>query len=201
SRIVHDTGAAVVDVLRAWAVGWRLGGGDALAAAITASAAAVDVESACRLALEASAERVTKWVLANTDAERPAAGMVADLGPAVAAIRGRLPDWVTGAEAETFHKRVSELTIAGLPPEPAPRHASRWRRSRWWCGRSGGWPRREETDGGRAGAVRVAARLHPGRRGDGLGPPVGCRRRIPARHRAGPGPGAAAARHGAAARS
>src|SRR5439155_411431 len=80
SRIVHDTGAAVVDVLRAWAVGWRLGGGDALAAAIAASAAAVDVESACRLALEASAERVTKWVLANTDAERPAAGMVADLG-------------------------------------------------------------------------------------------------------------------------
>jgi len=119
SRIVHDTGAAVVGVLRAWAVGWRLGGGDALAAAIAASAAAVDVESACRLALEASAERVTKWVLANTDAERPAAGMVADLGPAVAAIRGRLPDWVTGAEAETFHKRVSELTIAGLPPELA----------------------------------------------------------------------------------
>ena len=116
SRIGRDTGAASADTVRAWAIGWRLGDGDALAAAIAASGAAMDVESACRLALEASAERVTKWVLANTEAERPAAGVVADLGPAVAAIRLRLPGWVTGAEAETFHKRVSELAIGGLSP-------------------------------------------------------------------------------------
>ena len=119
SRIARDTGAAAADVVRAWVIGWRIAGGEALAAAIGASAAAADVDGACRLALEAGAERLAKWVLANTEAGRPAAGVVAELEPAVATIRARLVDWVTGPEAETFHKRISELTIAGLSPDLA----------------------------------------------------------------------------------
>ena len=51
SRIARDTGAAAADVVRAWVIGWRIAGGEALAAAIGASAAAADVDGACRLAL------------------------------------------------------------------------------------------------------------------------------------------------------
>src|SRR5439155_27140354 len=93
--------------------------GQGHAAATCADASDADVVGARRLALEADAERLAKWVLANTEAGRPAAGVVAELEPAVATIRARLVDWVTGPEAETFHKRISELTIAGLSPDLA----------------------------------------------------------------------------------
>jgi glutamate dehydrogenase len=55
-------------------------------------------------------------VLANTDPERPAADVVTELGPALARVRGRLPEWIAGAEAEAYHHLRSELEMAGLPP-------------------------------------------------------------------------------------
>jgi glutamate dehydrogenase len=116
SRLARDTGAGAAEVVWAWAITWRLAGGDALVAAVETASPALDVESTCQLALEAMAERVGKWIIANVDASRPAADVVADLGRALGAIRAALPEWLAGSEAETFHKRASELGLAGLPP-------------------------------------------------------------------------------------
>src|SRR5581483_10890342 len=97
-----------------WAIAWRLADGDTLVAALATAGPALDVETTCQLALEATAERVTKWLLANVDPGRPAAAVVDELAPAVTALRARLPEWLAGPEAETFHKRVSEFRLAGL---------------------------------------------------------------------------------------
>jgi glutamate dehydrogenase len=64
--------------------------------------------------LERTCERVSKWLLANTDPSRRAAEIAAELGTAVPALRARLPEWIAGPEAEAFHKLLSELEIAGL---------------------------------------------------------------------------------------
>ena len=58
---------------------------------------------------------MTKWVLANTDAARPAVEVAAELSEATPRVRDRLPEWIAGAEAESFAKLRSELEIAGLP--------------------------------------------------------------------------------------
>ena len=73
------------------------------------------MEHACRLVLERTIERVTKWILANADAGRPAAELAAELGRDLARVRFRLPEWITGAEAESFQKLLAELEMAGLP--------------------------------------------------------------------------------------
>jgi glutamate dehydrogenase len=114
-RVTRDTGATVGEVVRAWAVAWAVAGGAELVAAVAASARGADVEASCQLVLERTAERVTKWILANTDPARPAAEVVAELAPAVARVRGRLAEWIAGAEAEAFQRVVAELEMAGLP--------------------------------------------------------------------------------------
>jgi glutamate dehydrogenase len=112
-RVSRDTGATVVLAVRAWAIAWVVTDGARLVAAIGAVAA--EVETACRLVLEQTIERATKWILANTDPARPAADVATELGTAVGRVRERLPDWIVGAEAEAFAKLRSELEIAGLP--------------------------------------------------------------------------------------
>jgi len=112
-RVTRDTGATVADALRAWAIGWVVADGRRLA---MTGAFTPDVETTCRLVLERTSERVTKWVLANTDRGRPAADVATELGTAIARVRGRLPEWISGGEAEAFHRLRSELEMAGLPP-------------------------------------------------------------------------------------
>jgi glutamate dehydrogenase len=73
------------------------------------------VETTCRLVLERTIERVTKWILASTDPGRPAVALAAELTASSARVRERLPDWIAGAEAESFSRLRSELEIAGLP--------------------------------------------------------------------------------------
>jgi glutamate dehydrogenase len=114
-RVQRDTGATLGEAMRAWAIGWMIVGGSGLLAAIRESASTAEVETACTLVLERTAERVTKWILANADAARSATDVAAELGAAVDGVRGRLAEWLTGAEAEAFHRLRSELEIAGLP--------------------------------------------------------------------------------------
>jgi glutamate dehydrogenase len=101
--------------MRAWAIAWAVADGRRLAAAI-ADVPTADVEVACRLVLERTGERVTKWLLANADRARPAADVAGELGAAIARVRDRLPEWIAGAEAEAFHGLRSELEMAGLAP-------------------------------------------------------------------------------------
>ena len=114
-RVTRDTGATVADAVRASLIAWAVAGGPELAAAIADGRYAADVETACRLVLERTIERVTKWILANTEGARPAVALAAELGEASARVRGRLPEWIAGTEAESFHKLRSELEMAGLP--------------------------------------------------------------------------------------
>jgi len=114
-RVTRDTGRSVAEAARAWTIAWAVAGGAALARAIEDGGFALEVETTCRLVLERTSERVTKWILANTDPARPAAELAAELGDATARVRGRLPEWIAGAEAEAFARLRSELEIAGLP--------------------------------------------------------------------------------------
>ncbi len=118
-RVVRDTGATNAEVIRAWAIAWEVAGGAGLLDAVARGGHSAEVETACQLVLERTMERVTKWLLANTDPARSASELAAELGAAVARVRSRLPDWVAGGEAEAFHRLLSELEIAGLPPGPA----------------------------------------------------------------------------------
>ncbi len=114
-RVTRDTGATVAEAVRAWAIAWAVADGAALASAIAEGGFAMEVEITCRLVLERTGERVTKWILASGDAARPAAEVAAELRDAIARVRGRLPEWIAGREAEAFAKLRSELEIAGLP--------------------------------------------------------------------------------------
>ena len=102
--------------MRAWTIVWALVDGAALERALVAGAPGADVEHACRHVLERTMERATKWMLANGDAGRAAADVVAEVAPALARVRARLPQWIAGAEAEAFHRLLAELQIAGLGP-------------------------------------------------------------------------------------
>jgi glutamate dehydrogenase len=113
-RVTRDTGAGVAEAIRAWAIAWAVADGRELIAAVTAGHP-VDAETAGLLVFERTMERVTKWILANTDGSRPAAAVAAELTPALARVRSRLGEWLTGAEAEALQRLVAELELAGLP--------------------------------------------------------------------------------------
>jgi glutamate dehydrogenase len=113
--VTRDTGATVAEAVRAWAIAWTVAGGAALARAIAEGGFTLEADTTSRLVLERTAERVTKWILANTDAAPSAAEVAAELGEATLRVRGRLPEWIAGAEAEAFARLRSELEIAGLP--------------------------------------------------------------------------------------
>jgi glutamate dehydrogenase len=123
-RVTRDTGAGVADTVRAWTIAWAIAGGSALVGAIAEGGPGTEVEAACRMGLERTCERVTKWLLANTDRARPAAEIAAELAGALVRVRARLPAWITGAEAEAFHRLRSELEIAGLSPALAQQLAT-----------------------------------------------------------------------------
>ncbi|HJQ83145.1 MAG TPA: NAD-glutamate dehydrogenase domain-containing protein, partial [Candidatus Binatia bacterium] len=115
-RVTRDTGATVPDAMRAWAIAWAVADGPRLAAAIAGGALTAEVEIVCRLALERTSERATKWILANVHGSGPIATVAAELRTAIERVRGRLPDWIAGSEAEAFARLRSELEMAGLSP-------------------------------------------------------------------------------------
>jgi glutamate dehydrogenase len=115
SRLARDAGAAPAAVMRAWAIAWAVADGERLAQAVEAAGLAVDVDTSCQIALEGMAARAAEWVLANDDAERPAAGVARELSEAAAAVLPQLESWLAGAEAEAFRRRAAALEIAGLP--------------------------------------------------------------------------------------
>jgi glutamate dehydrogenase len=179
-RVTRDTGAMLAQVVRAWAIGWVVADGARLVAAIATLAA--EVETACRLVLERTIERATKWILANTDPARPAADVAAELGGAIARVRDRLPEWIAGAEAETFSKLRSELEIAGLPGPLARDFAT----ADWLTGALDVVTVAREADvdrGGGGGALlaptgdRLRVAVGASRRGRGGRPLAGARRR------------------------
>ncbi len=120
-RVARDTGQSGAEAARAATIAWEVAAAGKLLAAIARGASSSEAETTCQLALERVLELVTKWVLGNTDAARPAAEIAEALARDVGRIRPRLADWLVGAEAEAFHKLLSELEMAGLPA-PLARH-------------------------------------------------------------------------------
>jgi NAD-specific glutamate dehydrogenase len=55
-------------------------------------------------------------VLANADAERPAAAVADELREGAAAVLPQLESWLAGTEAEALRRRTAALEIAGLTP-------------------------------------------------------------------------------------
>jgi glutamate dehydrogenase len=114
-RVTRDMGASIADAVRAWAIAWHLADGAGLSSRIDGGRFGTDLDAACRLVLERALERLTKWIVANTDPARPAGAVAAELESRLAGLRGRLPSFVVGAEAEAYHRVRSELAIAGAP--------------------------------------------------------------------------------------
>src|SRR3989442_1412434 len=111
-RVTRDTGTTVAEAARAWTIAWAVAGGTALARAIAEGGFALEAETTCRLALQRTGERVTQWVLANTDAARPAVEVAAELSEATPRVRDRLPEWIARAGAGSFAKVRSRLGVA-----------------------------------------------------------------------------------------
>jgi glutamate dehydrogenase len=120
-RVGRDTGSTAADVARAATIAWEVAGAGKLVAAIMRGASSVEAEITCQLALERVIELATKWILGNTDPSRPAGEIAEALARDVGRLRPRLPDWLVGAEAEAFHKLLSELEMTGMPA-PLARH-------------------------------------------------------------------------------
>src|SRR5262249_11169129 len=77
-RLVRDTGAAEATVARAWVIAWELLAGERLTGSIEDARTAAEVDTTCQLLLEATAEGVAHWLVANTGAVRPAHLIVED---------------------------------------------------------------------------------------------------------------------------
>jgi glutamate dehydrogenase len=114
-RVGRDTGRGGAEVVRAATIAWEVAAAGKLVAAIGRAATTAELETTSRLALERIVEWVTKWMLANVDPARPAAEIADALGRDVARLRPGLPEALVGAEAEAFHRLLSELEMAGMP--------------------------------------------------------------------------------------
>src|SRR5262249_61611472 len=97
-RLVRDRGAAGATVARAWVIAWELLAGERLTQAIEDAQVAAEVDTTCSLLLEATAEGVARWLVANTDAARPAHLVVEDLAGPLETAREQLPGWLVDAE-------------------------------------------------------------------------------------------------------
>ena len=114
-RVGRDTGSAAAEVARA--CGDRVGGGRRRAGSSRRSCRGAPRSRrrpTCQLALERVVERVTKWVLGNTDADAAGGrGRRRRSRATSAGSRPRLPDWLAGAEAEAFHKLLVRARDGG----------------------------------------------------------------------------------------
>jgi glutamate dehydrogenase len=118
-RLARASGASLADVVRAFAIAWRLARGTDVADAIRAARMTLSDEVATALVLEDVLARTTRWVLARGDATRAIGAVVADLDAAIEPARDRLPAWLVGVEAEALHRRRAELEVAGMAPAAA----------------------------------------------------------------------------------
>jgi glutamate dehydrogenase len=117
-RLARRTGATLVDVVRAWAIAWRLVDGAGTSAAMRAARLTPADDFAAALVLEDAVARTIGWLLASAD-PRGVGEIVAALGEAVEPARARLAGWLTGVEAETLHRRRAGFEMGGLPSAAA----------------------------------------------------------------------------------
>jgi glutamate dehydrogenase len=118
-RVRRATNADVVDVCRAWAVAWRLVDGASLARAGRAARLQLTDDVAAALHLEDGLAATTQWLLARGADVRPIDERVAALAPVVARLRGRVAEWLVGAEAEAHHRRRAAFEMMGIAPRSA----------------------------------------------------------------------------------
>jgi glutamate dehydrogenase len=121
-RTMRDTGATAADVCRAWVVADTLAGGRELLDASAARADAGNDPAGATIVertLASGLERLTLWVLRRGPCAHSVGVVIDELTAALGDAAARLPVCFSAHEAETFHRRVVELEMAGLTAEPA----------------------------------------------------------------------------------
>jgi glutamate dehydrogenase len=118
-RLARAAGVSLVETCRACAIAWRLARADRVATAVRTAQLSLADEIEAALVLEDVLVRTTRWVLAQRNDGRPVGAVVAELGSAIEPARARLAGWLTGAEAETLHRRRAALELAGMLSDDA----------------------------------------------------------------------------------
>jgi glutamate dehydrogenase len=122
-RLAAETGASLVDLVRANLVARDLVGWDDLRRQIADLDHQVDaaVQTRMRISLRTLVERLTRWLVAQRITDGNAA--VARYQRPFADTLGRLPELLTGTEYDAFAARRDPLVEAGVPAELAERVA------------------------------------------------------------------------------
>jgi glutamate dehydrogenase len=124
-RLAEETGASAVEIIRAHTVAWRVFGIDRLWSAVEALDNQVPAQVQTSMFLEARrlVERASRWLLHNRRPPIDVTATIEAFGAGVEAVTGKLVDLLVGDELETYEKRRSELTEAGVPGDVAEQFA------------------------------------------------------------------------------
>ena len=128
-RLTEETGASVADSVRAWLVSRDVFEMRRWWDAIDALPASVDsgVQLQLYLTLRRLVDRGALWLLRHRRSSFDITSAVAELGPGVARVAGRLDELVTGSVGRDVRATIQAHVDAGLPAELA-KHAAAWSR-------------------------------------------------------------------------
>ncbi|MFN8626615.1 MAG: NAD-glutamate dehydrogenase [Candidatus Binatia bacterium] len=123
TRVVRDTGADAVAVVRAWALAAAATDvrGDWTAIATGAAALPLAAEIGCCQTLQDAMERATKWLLATPVSDRPTTESATTLHTAIVELRTLLPAVLPAVARAQWADTIEELTNLGTPPALAER--------------------------------------------------------------------------------
>ena len=125
-RAQEETGASPIEIVKAYSVVREVFDLDAFWAAVREldNQLPTDVQSMLYLEARRLLDRCTRWLVQSRRATIDVRGEVEHFGPDVAALVGRVPDLLIGAEQERLLMRTDEFTGLGVPDDLARRAAA-----------------------------------------------------------------------------
>jgi NAD-specific glutamate dehydrogenase len=119
-RLATETGAGVADIIRAQLASraiFNVGLDEVRLRRVVGLSAEVGTE--LRVVLLRMVERATRWLLHRSRGALDIVSVIEEYAAAVAALRPRLPDLLTGADREAAARKASAWLAAGVPEELA----------------------------------------------------------------------------------
>ncbi|PFG16903.1 glutamate dehydrogenase (NAD) [Propionicimonas paludicola] len=119
-RLSTETGAEVADIIRAQLASraiFNVGLDEVRLRRLNGLTAELGTE--LRVVLLRMVERATRWLLHRSRGSLDIVSAIEEYGPAVAALRPRLPELLTGADQEAAARKASAWLAAGVPEELA----------------------------------------------------------------------------------